>query len=126
MAWNDGSNFAMGGFNMAQAMAGQQGGHLAGMANQTMAAIQRENESRVAQAREATRMGHEQGMFQQQMELERMRLENQRQMQRDNAANEIRKLKAVMAMQDSTGPRRRSFQIDPMNGQRRWMEDWET
>lgn len=125
MAWNDGSNFAFGGFNMAQAMAGQQGGHLAGMANQVNSVIANEMQSRVAQAREANRMGHEQGMFQQQMELERMRLENQRQMQQDNAANEIRKLKAMMAMQNPGQPRRRSLQMDPVTGRQRWMEDWE-
>lgn len=128
MAWNDGSNFARGGFNMAQTMAGQQGGHLAGMANQVNSAIANEMQSRVAQAREANRMSHEQGMFQQQMELERQRLENARQMQRDNAANQIRMLR-FQAAQDRRAegaPVMRSYRKDPMTGESRWMEDWET
>lgn len=56
-------NFAIGGMNMAQAMAGQQGGHLAGMANQAMGAIQRENDSRVAQHREHRQRQHEKDML---------------------------------------------------------------
>ena len=67
MAFGD---FALGGFNMAQTMAGQQGGHLAGMANQAMNAISQENASRVAQQREAKRMQHERDM--RVMELEHM------------------------------------------------------
>lgn len=59
MAYGD---FAIGGMNMAQAMAGQQGGHLAGMANQAMGAIAQENASRVAQSRERARMQHDMNM----------------------------------------------------------------
>ena len=101
------------------------GNHLQGAANDVMQAIQNENESRVAQNREMRRMDHESGMMQQRMELERMRLENERARNQMDAANEIRKLKAMMAMQNNSGPRRRSLQVDPLTGQRRWMEDWE-
>jgi hypothetical protein len=52
-------NFTLGGFNMGQMMAGQQGNHLAGMINQTTGAIGKENDSRVAQQREMRRMDHE-------------------------------------------------------------------
>lgn len=77
MAWQDGGNFAMGGFNMAQAMAAQQGGHLAGMINQTTEAIQRENESRVAQMREERRREHERQMKQMEIDAMLKRLEQE-------------------------------------------------
>lgn len=75
MAWGDGANFALGGFNMAQAMAGQQGGHLAGMANQAMGVIGAENEKRAAIAREQRRMEHERQMMQMQIDAMLKRLE---------------------------------------------------
>ena len=58
-------------FNMAQAIAGQQGAHLGGMANQVNQAFQNEHDSRVAQMRERQRQEHEK-------ELMRMRMEAQR------------------------------------------------
>lgn len=125
MFGDHGLSQAFGGFNMAQALAGQQGDRLAGVANQIGAAIANENASRVAQSREQNRMAHESGLAQQQMELERMRLENDRIRNQMDAANEIRKLKALMAMQNPNAPRRRSLERDPMTGQHRWMEDWE-
>lgn len=64
----DGAEFSRGGFNMAQAMNAQQGGHLAGMINQAQNAWSGELDSRVAQNREQRRMAHEK-------ELERMRQE---------------------------------------------------
>ena len=72
MASDHGLSFALGGYNMAQAHAAQQAGHLQGMANNTMAAIAKENDSRVAISREMRRMAHEQ-------EMERMRQEAERQ-----------------------------------------------
>lgn len=68
-------NFTLGGYNMAQAHAGQQGGHLAGMANQAMAAINAENQSRVAQMREMRRMEHERQMKQMEINALIQRLE---------------------------------------------------
>lgn len=65
-----GYNNAIGGFNMAGMMAGQQGAHLAGMINQAQGAIQNENESRVAQERERRRMEHEKEMLRMQMEAQ--------------------------------------------------------
>lgn len=59
MFGNHGAAMALGGFNMGQMMAGQQGNHLAGMINQTTGAIGKENDSRVAQQREMRRMDHE-------------------------------------------------------------------
>ena len=61
-------NFTLGGFNMGQMMAAQQGRHLAGMINQTTGAIDKENDSRVAQQREMRRMQHEINL--KQMELD--------------------------------------------------------
>lgn len=118
---------ALSGFNMAQAMAGQQGGHLAGLLNQTMGAIGDENDRRVALSREMRRMEFEQWKAQQALELEKMRLENERQRARDEAANQIRMLRyRDAAEQRQSGvPVRRSFQMDPYSGQYRWMEDWE-
>jgi hypothetical protein len=54
-------------FNMAQAMVGQQGAHLAGMANQAMSAINGEHSSRVSQMREAARLEHEKELMRMQM-----------------------------------------------------------
>lgn len=118
---------AFAGFNMAQALAGQQGGHLAGMANQAMGAINEENDRRVALSREMRRMEFEQWKTQQALELERMRLENERQRDRDAAANQIRMLRYRTAMDQRKdgSPIQRSLKMDPMTGQYRWMEDWE-
>jgi hypothetical protein len=71
MAWNDGSQHALGGFNMAQAMVGQQGSHLAGMINQAQDAWQKEHDSRVAQERERRRMEHEKEMMRMQAVAQR-------------------------------------------------------
>ena len=85
--FNDqGYGFALGGFNTAGTMAGQQGAHLAGMINQTQDAIAAENQSRVAQERERRRMEHEK-------ELMRMQLEQQR---LNEEGNRIRALLASM------------------------------
>lgn len=141
--------FTVGGFNMAQLMAGQQGGHLAGMASHAMGAIAAENDRRVNISRDMRRMEHERAMLGLQADLMRQKLENDRFVAQTDAANEIRKLKAAMAMQEGAGPRawrmdrrsgqmmpipvaggggrtrRRSYQQDPLTGQYRWMEDWE-
>lgn len=89
MAYGD---FATGGFNMGQAMAAQQGGHLAGMINQTTNAISKENDSRVAQAREMQRMQHEINM--KQMELDAL----------------LKRIEAARAQADSGPKPRVSFQ----------------
>jgi hypothetical protein len=49
-------------------------GHLQGMANNVMSAIQNENDSRVAQAREMRRMQHEKEMAQMRMAAEQSRV----------------------------------------------------
>ena len=80
-----GYNNAVGGFNMAGLMAGQQGAHLAGMINQAQNVISNENESRVAQERERRRMEHEREMLRMQAEQQERqaqllaRLQSQRQ-----------------------------------------------
>lgn len=67
--FNDlGAEMARGGFNMGQAMAAQQGNHLAGMINQTTGAIDKENDRRVALAAELRQMDHQKQM--KQMELD--------------------------------------------------------
>lgn len=58
-------------FNMAQSMAGQQGAHLAGMANQLNNALQDEHDSRVAQMREMQRQEHEKELMRMRMEAEK-------------------------------------------------------
>lgn len=58
-------------FNMSQAMIGQQGRHLAGIATQAMSAYGDEHDSRVAQMREMRRQEHEK-------ELMRMRAESEK------------------------------------------------
>lgn len=73
-------------FNMAQAIAGQHGAHLGGMANQINQAMQDENDSRVAQMRERQRQEHEK-------ELMRMRMEAQR---RSDEATLIRSILGSM------------------------------
>lgn len=78
MGWNDGSAFAGGGFNMAQAMAGQQGSHLAGMINQVQNAIADENDSRVSQERERRRQEHEKELLRIQQEYALQRLREER------------------------------------------------
>lgn len=93
MAINHGNNFAIGGFNAAGVMAGQQGAHLAGMINQAQNAIQAENESRVAQERERRRMEHEKELMRMQMEQQErqaqllQRLQAQRESQLSPALN---------------------------------------
>lgn len=51
--------FTMGGFNSAMVGAAGQNAALNGMTNDVMGAINQENQSRVAQAREDARMQHE-------------------------------------------------------------------
>lgn len=82
---NHGSEFARGGFNMAQAMAGQQGSHLGGMIGQVQQALGDEHDSRVAQERERRRMEHEK-------ELMRMRMEAQRR------ADEATLIRSILGM----------------------------
>ena len=79
-------------YRMAQNMAGQQGGHLAGMANQINQAIQDENDSRVAQMRELRRQEHEKEMLRMQQEalLERLRLERELAERQSQAADRAR------------------------------------
>lgn len=67
MFGDHGLSQAFGGFNMAQAMGGQQAGNLQGMANDVMGAINQENQSRVAQQREQQRMQHEKDLEQMRM-----------------------------------------------------------
>jgi len=71
MAWNDGSNFALGGHNAAMFGVGAQGGHLQGMINGASGAIAQENASRVAQLREMRRMEHEKELMRMQTEARR-------------------------------------------------------
>lgn len=59
---------AYGGFNMAQAMIGQQNSHLQNMANQINSTISDQNENMVAQQREQRRLEHEKQM--KQMEID--------------------------------------------------------
>ena len=68
MFGNHGAEMARSGFNMSQAMAAQQGNHLAGMINQTTDAIDKENDRRVALAAELRQMDHQKQM--KQMELD--------------------------------------------------------
>jgi hypothetical protein len=68
MFGNHGAEMARSGFNMGQAMAAQQGRHLAGMINQTTDAIGEENDRRVALAAELRQMDHQKQM--KQMELD--------------------------------------------------------
>lgn len=82
---NNGSEFARGGFNTAQAMAGQQGSHLGGMIGQVQQALGDEHDSRVAQERERRRMEHEK-------ELMRMRMEAQRR------ADEATLIRSILGM----------------------------
>lgn len=82
----NGGHTMAGVFNLAQGMAGQQGAHLAGMANQINQAMQDENDSRVAQMRERQRQEHEK-------ELMRMRMEAQR---RSDEATLIRSILGSM------------------------------
>jgi hypothetical protein len=59
MPGDHGVRFSADNFNMSQAMAGQQGGQLAGMANQATDALSKENDKRAALAREMRRMEFE-------------------------------------------------------------------
>jgi hypothetical protein len=77
---NHGFDFARGGFNTAQAMAGQQGSHLAGMIGQVNKAVDSENDTRVAKARELTRMQHEIAMKQKELDAILARIDAARQM----------------------------------------------
>lgn len=72
-------NFTLGGFNMGQMMGAQQGAHLAGMINQTTGAIDKENDSRVAQQREMRRMQHEINLKQMELDAILKRIEAARQ-----------------------------------------------
>lgn len=58
-------------FNMGQAMVGQQGSHLAGMATQAMSAYGDEHDSRVAQMREMRRQEHEKQLMRMRAEAEK-------------------------------------------------------
>jgi hypothetical protein len=108
--------FTHGGFNSA--MVGSAGNNraLQGMADMTMQAIQNENESRVAQAREQRRMEHERWKVQQQMALERYKAEQ-------DAAQQIRQLRMLSSR--SGGMQTKTMRKDPATGQYRFMEDWE-
>lgn len=123
--YDNGMNMAFGGFNSAMAGAREQNSNLQGMANDVMGAIRRENDSRVAQERERRRMEHERAMAQQRIDLERERIASERARDQMNAANQIRMLKAQMAMQNPLAPRRSEYRMDPTTGQGRWVEDWE-
>jgi hypothetical protein len=97
MAWNDGSDFATSGFNMAAAHNAQLGSHLAGMANQVQGALGAENYSRVAQMREMRRMEHEK-------ELERIRQEALlKRLQMEQQMEESRRRSAMEAQDRSRG-----------------------
>lgn len=99
--FNDhGFSQALGGFNAAQAMTGQQGNHMAGMLNQTMGAINAENERRVALSREMRRMEHER-------EMEQMRI---------NAL--LQRLQAESRPSRNVDPTMMGFQYDDQN--KRW------
>lgn len=76
-------NFTLGGFNMAQRMAAQQGGHLAGMINQAQNLWGDELDSRVAQNREMRRMEQERYMeeLRQATILKKLQMEQQLAMQ---------------------------------------------
>lgn len=81
MPWGNGWENAVSGFNLAQAFAGQQASHLAGMYGQLGSALQDENDSRVAQEREFRRQEHEKSLLgarsnaELQMLIERLRHE---------------------------------------------------
>lgn len=77
--FDNGMNAALGGFNMAQGMASEQGAHLAGMINQANRAWENELDSRVAQNREIRRMEHEKEMerLRQETLLKRLQAEQQ-------------------------------------------------
>lgn len=67
-------------FDMVRASTAQQGNHLANMASQVQAAIQDENDSRVAQEREQRRMEHEKELMRLQQEALLKRLQAEREM----------------------------------------------
>jgi hypothetical protein len=71
MPFNDGSELINNASAMANNYAGGHFGHMAGMVNQVNNAWQKENDSRVAQAREMRRMQHERAMMQMQAEIAR-------------------------------------------------------
>lgn len=146
--YDHGMNMAYGGFNAAMLGAQEGNNNLQGMAGDVMQAFQNENESRVAQERDRRRMEYQKWLAEQQLYLQWGKLNNDREMQKDQAANQIRMLKAQMAMREDSRPsawkmdsrsgqmmpmnvikaappRRRSFQTDPLTGEQRWMEDWE-
>lgn len=78
--WGDqGWNNAMSASLYSAAMSGAQAQHLQGMADRATAAIAKENDSRVAQAREQRRMQHEQEMKRMETEALLARLESARQ-----------------------------------------------
>lgn len=135
-------------YNYANAMHNMQGNYLGGMAGDVMSAFSKENDSRVAQSREQRRLEYQKWLAEQQLYLQWGKLNNEREMRKDAAAHQIRLLKAQMAAREDAQPsawtqdartgqmvpmsipkagqiRRRSFQEDPLTGERRWMEDWE-
>lgn len=90
--FDNGMNAALGGFNMAQGMASEQGAHLAGMINQANRAWENELDSRVAQSREMRRMEHEREMERLRQEglLKRLQAEQQAAMMQMRAADDAR------------------------------------
>lgn len=113
-------NFALGGFNMGQMMAGQQGRHLAGMANQLNSVIGGEMDSRVAQIRELRRMMHEQALLNQRMQLEREKAMVDRDIAYRSLQEKAKDRRMQMRLQLlRSGARPKRTLI---NG--RWVEDW--
>lgn len=95
--FDNGMNAALGGFNMAQGMASEQGAHLAGMINQANRAWENELDSRVAQNREGRRMEHEKEMERLRQEGILKRLQAEQQM----AAMQMRAAEAARSGVDS-------------------------
>lgn len=113
-------NFALGGFNMGQMMAGQQGGHLAGMANQLNSAIDGEMDSRVAQIRELRRMLHEEGLLNQRMQIEREKAQADRDIAYRSLEEKARDRRAQMRMFKMKS----GYQPVKVLVNGRWVEDW--
>lgn len=88
--FDNGFGAAMGGFNTAMGMSAMQGNLLQGMIDQTTDAIDKENYSRVAQAREQNRMDHEK-------ELMAMRMGGDKDQEIKQLREIIKELRAQMA-----------------------------
>lgn len=105
---------ALGAYMYANAMHGMQGNYLQGMANTAMGAIAKENDRRVALAREQRRMQHEQ-------ELERIRQEGRQSPARQSPEDSIRYLRFLSAMEDKKrGLPTHRILVDGV-----WREPWE-